>query len=179
MEFQILFTREQLRSRTIELGASISRYYKPGTSERSPLHLVGIQTGSFIFLADLVREITIPHVVHLVRISDLEQKSLSGITHQSILVVDDIADRGTTLAEVVALIGRGYPACIKTCALIVRATKNPKVDFSGFEILTDKWLVGWGMDRDGYRCNGLDRGLPYIGLLEADPDATFHIGSSL
>lgn len=133
------------------LAAEISDAYRG----QCPL-LVGVLKGSFVFLADLVRELTIPFEVDFVRarsygagrvssgqvqiIKDVE----TDVRGRHVVVVEDIADTGLTLDAVAARIQTAGPASVKRCALLVReGTSRP--EFAGFAVEAC-FLVGYGLD---------------------------------
>ena len=146
-------TAEQLRTRVAELGAEITRDY----AGRAPL-LVGVLKGSFVFLADLVRELTVPVEIDFVRarsygsgrqsngavqlVKDVETE-LAG---RHVIVVEDIADTGLTMEVVVKRIEADGPASVKRCALLVREGCTPP-DYAGLTV-GPGFVVGYGLDHD-------------------------------
>ncbi len=174
---EVVFSETQLRERVRELGAQISGDYQG----RTPL-LVAVLKGSFVFLADLVRCITIP--VHLdfmaitrygagkrggaVRIEkDLDQP----IAGREVLIVEDIVDTGLTLGYLVRTLQAREPAGLAVCTLLDRRARrltSLPIRYAGFEA-PDRFLVGYGLDRrETYR------NLPYLAALpeqEAGPSS--------
>lgn len=167
----VLIPAEAIERKVAELGERIARDY----AGRQPLLLVGVLKGSFIFLADLSRRISIPHAVDFIALSsygnatkttgevrlimDLRQ-SIAG---KHVLVVEDIVDTGHTLSYLLRILGARQPASLHSCALVHKPSRREvdvPLDYVGFEI-PDKWVVGYGLDyADRYRT------LPYIGYLE-------------
>jgi hypoxanthine phosphoribosyltransferase len=169
---EVLVPEEVLQDRIRELGHRISDEY----GGKEPL-LVGILTGAFVFLADLLRSISIPCQVDfmatasygnstessgIVRIlKDLDQ-SIEG---RHVLVVDDIIDTGLTMDYLLETLKARYPASLRVCALLdkrPRRRREVPIDFRGFEI-PDKFVIGYGLDYAGRY-----RNLPYIAVLKQD-----------
>ncbi|GIW51527.1 MAG: hypoxanthine phosphoribosyltransferase [Gemmatimonadales bacterium] len=170
-EPKILISREAIEQKVAELAARISEDYK----EAQPLLLVGVLKGSFIFLADLSRQLTIPHTVDFIAVSSygnatkstgevrLLMDLRSTIAGKHVLVVEDIVDTGYTLEYLLRLLRARRPASLKACALVRKPDRRKvdvTLDYVGFDI-PDKWVVGYGLDwGDRYRT------LPYIGYVE-------------
>lgn len=169
---EVLIPEEVLQDRIRELGRQIGLDY----NDKEPL-LVGILTGAFVFLADLLRAIPIPcHVDFMatqsygtgtessgiVRIlKDLDQ-SIEG---RHVLVVDDIIDTGLTMDYLLETLKARYPASLRVCALLdkkPRRRREVAIDFPGFEI-PDKFVIGYGLDYAGRY-----RNLPYIAVLKPE-----------
>jgi hypoxanthine phosphoribosyltransferase len=170
----ILLTEEQLRDRVNELAAEVNRDFAG-----KPLTVVGILTGSLVFLADLIRRIRHPHQIGLIQASSYRDSTTPGtlvvndgllpdVRNKNILLLDDILDSGQTLARLVEHLRHKGAASIRTCVLlrkIGRQTIAVEPDYTGFEI-PNKFVIGYGLDfADDYRH------LPFIGVL---PDDTPH-----
>lgn len=167
---RILIPAERIEERVQELAAQIDKDYAGIES----LYMVGILKGAFIFLADLVRHLTIPHTVDFMALSSYGKTTSSGavrilmdlrepVENRHVLIVEDILDSGKTLSYLYHLLKERQPASLKTCVLTLkqRATFSAEVplDYLGFEI-PDVWVVGYGLDyADKYRT------LPYIAEL--------------
>ncbi len=170
-EIPVLIAADAIAQKVAELGARISRDY----ASKQPLQLVGVLKGSFIFLADLARCVTIPHAVDFIALSSYGNATQStgevrlimdlrhSIAGKHILVVEDIVDTGHTLAYLRKILGARQPASLQTCALVHKPSRREvdvPLDYVGFDI-PDKWVVGYGLDyADQYRT------LPYIGYVE-------------
>jgi hypoxanthine phosphoribosyltransferase len=167
---RIVFTEEQIRARVSELADEISRAYGPDDS----LLLLGLLKGSFIFLADLVREIRLPlhldfFVVssygHLKETSgkvDIRYDPETGIEDRHVILVEDIIDSGTTLRHLIPLLEGRRPRSLEVCTLLHKgaASLDQEPRWVGFEAPRE-FLVGYGLDY------GEDfRHLPYIGSLD-------------
>ena len=166
---RILLPQAQIHQRVAELGAEIDRDY----AGKEPL-LVSVLRGSFIFMADLVRSITLPCTVDFMAVSSYGKgtsssgqvkivKDLSeSIEGKDLLVVEDILDSGNTLYYLLQLLQARHPASVRLCTLLdkpSRRVKPVKVDYTGFSI-PDEFVVGYGLDyAERYR------NLPYIGVL--------------
>jgi len=168
-EPKVLITEEAIRRRVGRLGRRISKDH----AQVENLHLVGVLRGSFIFLADLCRALTIPGSVDFLAMASYETTVApkgparlitdlrTGIAGKHVLVVEDIVDTGDTLNCLMSLLALRGPASLKCCALLskpARRKKEVRIDYLGFEI-PDVWVVGYGLD-DQER----HRALPYIGV---------------
>ena len=167
----LLMTRGDI-SRTIQrMGREIKRDYEG----KSPL-LVGVLKGSFIFLSDLVREIGIPLTVDFVQAQSyvstesigqvsIESGSLSRLRDRHVLIVEDIVDTGTTIAQLMALFQAEHPASLKLCSFLDKPYCRDvpvKVDYLGITV-PNKFVVGYGMDLDQEH-----RYLPDLWVMEDD-----------
>lgn len=168
----ILISEEDLARRCAELGAEISRDY----AGRS-LVLVSILKGGLVFLADLMRRITIPHQIELVGSSRYRSgitptpgvritKDVDGaLAGRDVVLIEDIYDSGNTLHVIYDLIRLHGPASLEVCALLYKdkpRAKDLDVRYIGFEI-EDRFVVGYGLDyKEHYR------NLPCIGVLKPE-----------
>ncbi len=170
---KVLIAEDAIAARVGELAARISRDY---ADAREGLILVGVLKGSFIFLADLSRRLTIPRTVEFIALSSYGAGATSGevrlvmdlrgaIAGRHVLVVEDIVDTGRTLEYLLRLLRARGPASVAACALVRKPAPSFHVELAylGFEI-PDRWVVGYGLDV-GERF----RTLPYIGYLEEPP----------
>jgi hypoxanthine phosphoribosyltransferase len=155
-------------ARVDELAARISDDY----ADKGDLVLIGVLKGSFIFLADLSRRLTIPRTIEFIAVSSYGTGSVSSgavrllmdvrgnIENRHVLIVEDIVDTGHTLKYLIGILGSHRPASIRTCSLLHKADSaevDVTIDYVGFDI-GDEWVVGYGLDY-GER----DRTLPYLG----------------
>lgn len=165
-----LISEKEIRIRVDELAAQISLDY----ADKGELVLVGVLKGSFIFLADLSRRLSIPRHIEFIAVSSYEHGSIrSGavrlvmdvrrsIEGRHVLVVEDIVDTGHTLHYLIDMLKSRGPASIRTCTLLHkehRTEVDVDIDYLGFNI-GDEWVVGYGLDYDEK-----DRTLPYIGVI--------------
>ena len=166
----VLFSEEQLKTRVAEIAAQIDKDYEG----KEPL-LISILRGSFVFMADLVRQIHVPCTVDFMAVSSYGSGTVSSgqvkivkdlsepIEGKDIQVVEDILDSGNTLSYLLKLLEARHPASIRLCTLLdkpERRTKPVAVQYSGFSI-PDEFVVGYGLDYDEKY-----RNLPYIGVLK-------------
>lgn len=144
---------------------------------RQPI-LLGLLTGSFVFLADLVRQLSrngIEPKVEFIKVShygatseashpvSFLREQLPNLTDEAILVVDDIFDSGFSLHAVNEHLRPQKPAWLRFCTLLDKPSRHQvalKVDYIGFEI-PDVWIIGYGLD-----LGGEGRALPYLAAVE-------------
>jgi len=156
-ELQTLITEEDIANRADRLAATISSDY----ADKGDLVLIGVLKGSFIFLADLARRLTIPHRIEFIAVTsygDSEStdpgavRLLMDVRHdiadQHVLVVEDIVDTGHTLAYLMKLLRARGPASLNACTLLRKPDRSEvdvDVAYLGFDI-PDVWVVGYGLD---------------------------------
>ena len=168
---RVLISPEQIQQRVKELAEQISRDY----IQISRLYIVGILKGAFILLADLTRELSVPHTVDFMALSSYGKTTESGavrilmdlrepVEGQHVLIVEDIVDTGHTLRYLYHILNGRQPASLHTCVLVRKQRQNLDfpLDYLGFEI-PDVWVVGYGLDyADRYRT------LPYVAELKRE-----------
>lgn len=168
---RVIITAEAIEKRVSQLAVQISQDYQ----NVSRLYLAGVLKGAFIFLADLTRRLSIPHVVDFLAVSSYGKTTDSGavrilmdlrepVEGQHVLIVEDIVDTGHTLSYLYSILKGRNPASLRTCALVRKERDNQGVpiDYLGFDI-PDVWVVGYGLDyADRYRT------LPYVAELKSD-----------
>ena len=166
----ILFSEEQLKARVREIAGQIDRDF----AGKEPM-LISVLRGSFIFMADLMRSITLPCTVDFMAVSSYGAGTASSgqvriikdlsehIEGRDVIVVEDILDSGNTLSYLLQILQARHPASMKLCTLLDKPDRRIKpvhVDYSGFSI-PDEFVVGYGLDfAEKYR------NLPYIGVLK-------------
>jgi hypoxanthine phosphoribosyltransferase len=158
MKFKVLVTKEELDKRTTELAKAIERDYKG-----KDLVLVGVLKGGFIFLADLVRKISMDLSIDFISVSSYGNSTESSgvvrilkdidsdITGKHVLLVEDLIDTGLTLKYLKELFNTKGCASVKLAAILDKPERRKvdlKVDYSGIEI-PDKFVVGYGLDWAG------------------------------
>jgi hypoxanthine phosphoribosyltransferase len=169
---EILIEEEPLQARIAELGAEISREY-----DGRDLLLVGVLKGAVFFMADLMRELTIPCEIDFMAISSYGAATDSSgvvrilkdldanIAGRDVLVVEDIIDSGLTLSYLMRSLKARKPASLEICALLTKPERREidvPVKFVGFEI-PNKFVIGYGLDfAERYR------NLPYVAVLHPD-----------
>ncbi len=166
---RILIPTEQIQNRVQELANQINRDY----ASVDRLYIVGILKGAFIFMADLTRQLSIPHIVDFMALSSYGKTTSSGtvrilmdlrgsIEGQHVLIVEDILDSGNTLNYLCRILKDREPASLRTCVLVRKICSDVDlpIDYLGFDI-PDVWVVGYGLDfADRHRT------LPYIAELK-------------
>ena len=153
---EVLLTEEQIAAKVRALGRQIS-----GDYDGRPLVLVSVLKGSLPFMADLMRQITIPLRIDLMEVSSYggvttESSGLvriikdlsASIDGQDVLLVEDIIDTGLTLNYLLRYLRGKNPRSLKICALLdkpARRLVEIPIDYRGFEI-PDQFVVGYGLD---------------------------------
>ncbi len=151
----VLLSREEIAAAVSRLAAEIRGDYQ----EKHPL-LIGVLKGSFMFLADLIRQLNFPLEVEFIGLSSYGTgKDSSGkikvvrglgseVKGRNLLVVEDIVDTGLTTAFLLDYLRQKKPASLRLCALTHKPSRRQvpvTIDYLGFTV-PDKFLVGYGMD---------------------------------
>jgi hypoxanthine phosphoribosyltransferase len=172
--FRLYITKEQLDKRIEELAEQINRDYEG----KKPI-FIGILNGAFIFLADLMRHVTVPCEVDFFKLSSYgDEKVSSGhvtelkdldadVEGRHIILIEDIVDTGLSMRYMVGRIKAKKPASVSVVTLLHKpdATKHyVNVDYVGFQIPT-LFVLGYGMD---YAQEG--RNLPHIYVIDQESD---------
>jgi hypoxanthine phosphoribosyltransferase len=163
---EILVEADELQRRVRELGAEISRDYAG-----RDLLLIGVLKGAVLFMADLMRELTVPCEIDFMAVSSYGSatdssgvvrilKDLdSSISGRDVLLVEDIIDSGLTLHYLLRNLRARNPASLEVCALLTKPERR-RVDlpvrYVGFEI-PDRFAIGYGLDLAQRH-----RNLPYV-----------------
>lgn len=152
---QIFITSTQIKKRIKELAAEINSDYH----DRIPI-FIGVLNGAFIFLSDLIREISINCEIDFLKLSSYgDQKITSGhvrlikelncdVKNRDVVIVEDIVDTGISIKFINSLIKRGRPKSIKIATLLYKkgiSKLDFNIDYVGFEI-DNKFVVGYGLD---------------------------------
>jgi hypoxanthine phosphoribosyltransferase len=167
---EVLIPASRIQERVGELAEQMNRDY-----HGQKLTIVGVLTGSLIFLADLMRRLDLPLRIALIQASSyrgavtrpgalhVQSDLLPDLRGRHILILDDILDTGHTLAYLVRHLKTLEPASLKVAVLLRKLGRQEEPldpDYCGFEI-PDAFVVGYGLDyNDEYR------NLPYIGVLK-------------
>jgi hypoxanthine phosphoribosyltransferase len=162
MRQEILISQETISARIRELALQISADHEG----KEPV-VVGILNGSVFFLADIVREMTIPVKIDFIRAKSYGAgTSTSGVVTMTkglelpvkdrpVILVEDIVDTGLTLSRITDIIREKCPESIRICALIDKEERRETgitIDYCGFKV-KEGFLVGYGLDYDEqYRC---------------------------
>ena len=168
----ILLTQEQIHDRIAAMGEEISRDYEG----KEPL-IVGVLKGCFVFMADLMRAVTVPCSIDFMAVSSYgNATSTSGaveinkdlsqdIQDRHVLIVEDILDSGVTLNYLTGYLKNRGPASIAIATLLDKPSRRKadvRAKYVGFEV-PDAFVVGYGLDyAEKYR------NLPYIGILKPE-----------
>lgn len=171
---KVLVSEEEVKQTVQRLGEEITTHY--GQLEKE-LIVIGLLRGSFIFMADLVRQIKIPLVVDFMTLSSYGDGTVSSgdvkvvmdldssIEDRDILLVEDIVDTGRTFSKVIRMMQNRNPRSLKICTFLNKPearVADIKIDFCGVDI-PNEFAVGYGLDyAQGYR------NLPYVGVLNPD-----------
>jgi hypoxanthine phosphoribosyltransferase len=170
-KLKVLLDEETIANRVRELGEQITRDY----ADAEHLVVVPIMKGSFLFAADLIRHIDRELSVEFLGLrsygSGTESSGVvqitydltQSVTHQHVLVVEDIVDTGLSMRYLLENLGTRQPRSLKLCSLLhkpARTRVNVPIDYLGFTI-DDHFVVGYGLDyAEKFR------NLPYIGVIE-------------
>jgi len=168
----VLFDEYKIQTRIREIGMEISNEYKGKT----PV-MIGILKGGFMFMADLVRAITIPIEIDFLAISSYGAGTSSSgvvkirkdididINGRDVIVVEDIVDSGLSLEYIKDYLWQHKPSSLRTCVLLDKPEAHQlevTFDFVGFNV-KNEFVVGYGLDfAERYR------NLPYIGILKEE-----------
>ena len=169
---EILVDEETLRNRVGELGEEISRDYAG-----RDLLLIGVLKGAVFFMADLMRQLTVPCEIDFMAISSYGASTDSSgvvrilkdldinIEGREVLVVEDIIDSGLTLSYLMRNLEAREPASLQVCALMTKPERREidvPVRYIGFEI-PNRFVIGYGLDfAERYR------NLPYVAVLDPE-----------
>ncbi|MBA2296768.1 MAG: hypoxanthine phosphoribosyltransferase [Actinobacteria bacterium] len=169
---EILIGEQELQARISELGVEIS-----GDYAGRDLLLVGVLKGAVFFMADLMRELTVPCEIDFMAISSYGAGTDSSgvvrilkdldinISGRDVLVVEDIIDSGLTLSYLMRSLKARKPASVEICALLTKPERREvevPVAYVGFEI-PNRFVIGYGLDFDERY-----RNLPYVAVLHPD-----------
>ena len=169
----ILVTEEQLQAKVAQLGARISQDYAG-----KDLLLVSILKGAVVFMADLMRAVSIPCSIDFMVVSsyggtNTETTGLvkivkdldADLTGKDVLIVEDVLDTGVTLSNLVPMLQLRHPNSVRICAILdkpARRKTDIRADYTGFEV-PDAFVVGYGLDYDEKY-----RNLPFVGVLKPE-----------
>lgn len=169
---RVILSEEEIQQRVKALAAQIDQDY--ANAER--VYLIGILKGAFIFLSDLARALTIPHIVDFMSVSSYGASATTTgavrlmldlrdpIVDEHIIIVEDIVDSGHTMDYLIHTLKGRNPASLRTCTLLEkkRESLSVPIDYLGFTI-PDVWVVGYGLDyADTHRT------LPFVAELKPE-----------
>jgi len=169
---EVLYSEEELQSKVAELGAQLSVEY----ADKNPL-VICVLKGAFIFMSDLVQNITIPLELDFMAVSSYGSSTKSSgvvkilkdldvpVEGRHVIIVEDIIDSGLTLSYLIDVLERRNAQSIAVVALFdkpKRRTVDLEPDYKGFTI-PDEFVVGYGLDyAEKYR------NLPFVGILKPE-----------
>ena len=168
---KVLISEEEIRRRVGELASQVESDFAG-----RDLVVVGLLTGTLMFLADLVREIDLPLRLDFIGVSSYGDGTEScklmftkelklDVANRDVLLVDDILDTGKTLRAVINKLEGMTPRQVRTCVLLSKKARREydiPADYIGFEI-SDEFVVGYGLDyAEKYR------NLRHIGILKPE-----------
>lgn len=154
-KFKTLLSSEKIQQRVKELGEQITKDYKG----KLPI-IIGILNGSFLFMADLVKNVKIHCEIDFLKLSSYGDEKISSgnvklvkelnadINERHIIVVEDIVDSGLSIKFIRELLAHNSPASVKVVSLLVKPESlkyNVKIDYIGFEI-PNEFVIGYGLD---------------------------------
>jgi len=167
---EIVVPEDALRERVVELGRQISADYAG-----RDLVLVGVLKGAVMFIADLMRELTVPAEVDFMAVASYGSSTDSSgvvrilkdldasIEDRNVLIVEDIIDSGLTLNYLLKNLRARAPKTLEVCALLDKPDRRRvdlEIRYKGFEI-PDRFVVGYGLDHAQHH-----RNLRYVAVLE-------------
>ncbi|MFC1511221.1 hypoxanthine phosphoribosyltransferase [Candidatus Margulisiibacteriota bacterium] len=150
-----LISQSRLKKQVKRLAKKISRDYKG-----KKLVLIGVLKGGFMFLADLLREITIPVEIDFIQVASYGASQTSSgvikikkdidlpIVGQHVLLVEDIVDFGYTMDYLLGFLKKKKPKSVKVCALLDKSARRQvevPIAYKGLEV-PDKFVIGYGLD---------------------------------
>ena len=168
---QVLITQGQIARRVKELSAEIERDFRG-----REMVVVSLLNGTVMFLADLIRHLSLPLRLDFIGVSSYGSGTTSGelvftkelrldVRGRDVLLVDDILDTGRTMKRVLAKLRPLKPRRIRTCVLLdkpARRVEKVRADYIGFQI-PDLFVIGYGLDyAERYR------NLPFVGVLKPE-----------
>ena len=169
-QFTILISRDEIAKAVDRLACEIKRDYQ----DKQPL-LISVLKGSFVFMADLIRQLDLPLDLDFIRLSSngaaresagkvrVVQGVKTPIKDRDVLVIEDIVDTGITVSFVLDYLKKKHPASLKLCTLTDKPSRRRvpvPIDYRGFTV-PNKFIVGYGLD-----CDQRFRNLPDIYALE-------------
>jgi hypoxanthine phosphoribosyltransferase len=167
---EVWISEEELQAKVKELGAKISEDYKGKN-----LLMISVLKGSVVFMADLMRSITIPAAIDFMAVSSYGAGTAStgvvriikdldtNVADYDLLLVEDILDSGNTLSYLRELLSDRHPNSIRIATLMDKPSRRVAdihADYVGFEV-ADEFVVGYGLDY-----NEKYRNLPFVGILK-------------
>ena len=166
---------EEIEQTVARLGSEITEHYSQ--KEDLDLLVIGLLRGSFVFMADLIRQIELPLTVDFMTVSSYGDATASTgnvkvvmdldepVEGKDVLMVEDIIDTGNTFNKVIGLIKHRHPRSLKICTFLSKPSRrviDVPIDFCGMEI-PDEFVCGYGLDFSQHY-----RNLPYVGIFKPE-----------
>lgn len=162
--FEVSIPAETLHREIVRVASEINRDYEG----REPIFLP-VLNGSFIFAADLLREVCLPCEISFIKLASYQGTQSTGtireviglaqdITGRDVIIVEDIIDSGLTMAHMIETLQKHNPASIKVCSLLVKPAAlkvQVPIHYRAMDIPND-FIVGYGLDYDGFGRNTKD-----------------------
>ena len=170
---------DEISTIVARLGREISRDYEG----RNPI-LLNLLKGGVVFLADLIRQLEIPHLIEFMHVTSYENGTSSSgqvkivddltcsVENRDVLIVEDVIDTGTTLAYISNMLQLRKPRSVEICTLLrkdVETGSRVSIRYVGKEI-PNVFVVGYGLDYDERF-----RNLPYVARLETGDDSNLDL----
>ncbi len=167
---RVLISEQNIKKNIKDLAHKITHDYQ----DKNPL-ILGVLKGSFIFMADLIRELDFDLQIEFIRLSsygslmespgvvNCDEDISDLVNGRHVLIIEDIIDTGTTLSFLIEQFQAKNPLSVRLCALASKPSRRlikVEIDYLAFEI-PDKFIVGYGLDHDEKY-----RNLPYIGVID-------------
>lgn len=175
-KIKCLFSQEEIEAQLAELGAELNNLYND-----EELCVICVLKGAVMFMTDLVKYLKMPLKMEFIRLSSYGSSmtssgkvnavdiALPDLNERNVLIVEDIIDTGHTAKFLIDFIKHNFkPKTLKFCSLLDKKIKREvdiEPDYYCFDV-DDKFVVGYGLDFDGYF-----RNMPYIGYIEGDINA--------
>lgn len=172
MSIEVYIDKDKIQDKVKSLADQINKDY-----QNKEIYIILVLNGSFIFAADLVRQVSCPIIMDFITLSSYgDKKESSGkvnlkyefkknLESKNVLIIEDIVDTGLTMKYLIELIEKQNPKSVKIASLLLKASalKHPiKIDYLGFEI-QNQFVIGYGLDYAGKY-----RQLPFIGIYNED-----------
>jgi len=163
-KLQLLLDHNSIQNRIRGLAKEIIHFYE--WERNCQLVLIAVMDGAGMFLYDLIKLLPFKIKLYCIKINTYKNQSkiknsiveineLTDIENNNILIIDTVLDSGETLNSVIKSVETMKPKTLKTAILLCKNRKREfdiKPDFCGFNI-ADKWIIGYGMDIDGFYRN--------------------------
>lgn len=169
---EVLISKQEIDEEIVKLGKYIDKIY-----DGTPILLLSILKGAFVFMADVARVVTVPCEIGFMRAKSYFDGTVSSgkvelktdfeqdLSKYHVVIVEDIIDTGRTLAGVVELFKQRNPKSLRVVTLLDKPDRRVvefKADYTLFTI-PDKFVIGYGLD-----CGEKYRNLPYIAIYDED-----------